>query len=99
MICEKIMNTPDGTSNTADKNKPIKHPKKPINTDRIIIFTKLDVNKFAVICGTVSSDISITIPTRRMLSTMVMAMNIIIPYFTKLTGSLRVLAKSESKAV
>ena len=49
IICVKMINTPDGTSNTADINRPTIHPKNPIRMERIIIFTKLEVNRLAVI--------------------------------------------------
>lgn len=74
-------------------------PIKPMKIDRNIIFTKLEVNKLAVICGTVSIDNNITIPTSLIESTMVIAIKAIIVYFIRLTGIFRVFAKSESNAV
>lgn len=55
-------------------------PKKLNRIDNDIIFEKFTVNKLAVICGTVMSDISNTIPTSLMLRTIVTAIKSIIVY-------------------
>lgn len=60
---------------------------------------KLLVNKLAVICGSVSSDITNTIPTMRRHDTMVSAMNIMRRYSNKATGRCCERANSLSKAM
>ena len=60
---------------------------------------KLLVNKLAVICGSVSSDITNTIPTMRRHDTMVSAMNIMRRYSNKATGMCCERANSLSKAM
>ena len=55
-------------------------------------------NKLAVICGTVSSEITSTMPTMRRHATMVSAMNIISTYSNTCTGIPCERANSRSKA-
>ena len=67
--------------------------------DSQIMFLKRLVNKFAVICGRVSSEMASTIPTMRRHDTMVRAINIISRYSKVATGRCCERANSRSKAI
>ena len=54
--------------------------------DSQMIFLKLYVKRFAVICGMVSSEMARTMPTMRRQATMVRAINIISTYSNTSTG-------------
>ena len=90
---------PDGTRNTYESNNPPAQPKKPMPIDRKIIFLKLLVNRFAVICGSVNKDMTSTIPTICKQATMVNAMKNIKVYSKKCTGIFCDKANSLSKAM
>ena len=93
------MAAPDGIWHLYEKNSPPIQLTYPISIDSQMMRLKLLVNKLAVICGSVSSDITNTIPTMRRHDTMVRAMHIIRRYSNKATGRCCERANSLSKAM
>ena len=96
---KNMIAAPDGTCNIYDSINPPTQLIKPIAIDKKIIFLKLLVNIFAVICGSVSSEITKTIPTICRQATMVSAMKNISVYSKKCTGIFCESANSRSNAI
>lgn len=99
MIEINIMEAPEGTCSWYDRISPPRQLTYPIAIDSQIIFLKLYVNRFAVICGNVSNDMARTIPIILRHATMVSAMNIISVYSNSDTGICCERANSLSNAI
>jgi len=74
---EKIMDAPEGILILYEINNPEKAPANAITTETNMMFLKFLVNKLAMDCGIVKSEITKIIPTTLMLSTIVKATRLI----------------------
>ena len=61
---------PQGTLSMADINKPLKQPTTAMTDEHMAIVENLEQKRFAVICGTLSSDMTITTPATFNVQTM-----------------------------
>ena len=71
------MVAPEGISNKYENTNPENELMIPIIIEANIIFLKSEVKIFAMVCGTVSSEITRMIPTSLILKTIVAAVNAI----------------------
>ena len=75
LTSEIIIVAPEGTFIPNDKTRPTNAPINPTNIDITTIWLNFFVKILASVGGLVSNDINRIMPTIRMLSTMVKAMN------------------------
>lgn len=94
-----MIEAPEGTCRKYDRSSPPIQLIYPIGIDKRMIRLKLNVNRFAVICGIVSRDMANTMPIIRRQDTMVNATDIIRIYSNKVTGKRCDFANSRSNAI